>query len=415
MDYGRTIKIFAERDLYLELRKREQEIKAEVEGRPDNYVLNVNETEYVNYLVSRFSIEPIAFQFDQVTVEDYERMFRLEGEMAMLHFSERGEVKRDVYRFHLPFTGDDWLLKCAPSQGTGWTQEFQVRDHSVSFDVVVFWGTPDEVARQVQSEKNQILAQLKVQAEYLATEVMGFVRSLHTTATDIFQRRKQHLLRKYNTLSALGVPIRSNDQVAGTFSIPAPQQRAKINITPPVVNDKGFKPDPTLDDETYTKIVRAIHDIGKQLERMPSTYQNKGEEDLRDIILVFLEPQFVGSATGETFNKAGKTDILLRHDGNNAFIAECKFWKGEKQFQDAISQLLSYLTWRDSKAALILFVQNKDLSNVIASVEAKAPSHSNYLGFVSKREETWLDYRFHIDGDRNREVKLAVLLFHVPK
>jgi len=92
---------------------------------------------------------------------------------------------------------------------------------------------------------------------------------------------------------------------------------------------------------------------------MPSTYSNKGEEDLRDHILLVLEPRFQGSATGETFNKTGKTDILLRFEGKNVFIAECKFWNGIKLFFETISQLLAYLTWRDSKAAVIIFVKTK--------------------------------------------------------
>jgi len=32
-----------------------------------------------------------------------------------------------------------------------------------------------------------------------------------------------------------------------------------------------------------------------------------------------------GKATGETFNRARKTDILLREGDRNVFIAECKF------------------------------------------------------------------------------------------
>jgi hypothetical protein len=82
------------------------------------------------------------------------------------------------------------------------------------------------------------------------------------------------------------------------------------------------------------------------------------EEHLRDHILMVLDPNFeYGSATGETFNKKGKTDILLRHDSSVAFVAECKFWGGEKVFHKTIDQLLNYLTWRDSKTAVIIFVQ----------------------------------------------------------
>jgi hypothetical protein len=52
------------------------------------------------------------------------------------------------------------------------------------------------------------------------------------------------------------------------------------------------------------------------------------EEDLRQHFLVQLNGQYEGRATGETFNFEGKTDILIRAERKNIFIAECKFWDG---------------------------------------------------------------------------------------
>ena len=111
--------------------------------------------------------------------------------------------------------------------------------------------------------------------------------------------------------------------------------------------------------------------------------------------------------------KPEKTDILLRYENSNVFIAECKFWKGKKEYLKTIDQLLGYLTWRDSKSAIVLFVRNQDFSSVIQKVESHTPNHLNYLGFLDKRDETWFNYRFHILGDKNREVKMAVLIFHI--
>ena len=158
-----------------------------------------------------------------------------------------------------------------------------------------------------------------------------------------------------------------------------------------------------------------IHDVGKEFERLPSLYAGKEEEHLRDHFLMMLEPNFEGSATGETFNKTGKTDILLRHEGSNVFIGECKFWKGEKSFLSTIDQLLGYLTWRDSKAAVIMFVPNKDFSSVVETIKEAAPKHTNFLKYVGEKDETWFNYEFHLDGDRNRVVKLAVMLYHTPR
>jgi hypothetical protein len=70
------------------------------------------------------------------------------------------------------------------------------------------------------------------------------------------------------------------------------------------------------------------------MELSPHAFSAMGEEDQRSHFLVQLNGAFQGQATGETFNFQGKTDILICIcvDGKNTFIAECKFWKGEKSF-----------------------------------------------------------------------------------
>src|SRR5690606_11669459 len=114
-------------------------------------------------------------------------------------------------------------------------------------------------------------------------------------------------------------------------------------------------------------------------------------------IIMTLDPNFeYGTVTGETFNKTGKTDIQLRYDSSVIFIAECKFWAGEKGYLKTISQLLNYLTWRDTKASVIIFARQKDFSSILNKVKEVTSSHENYLGFVSANDENWFNYRFHL-------------------
>src|SRR5262249_55009856 len=84
---------------------------------------------------------------------------------------------------------------------------------------------------------------------------------------------------------------------------------------------------------------------------------------------------YEGSATGETFNAAGKTDILVREGNRNLFIGECKIWHGSNKFAEAIDQLLGYLTWRDTKSALIVFSRNKHFTSVIESINTEIERH----------------------------------------
>ena len=212
--------------------------------------------------------------------------------------------------------------------------------------------------------------------------------------------------------------------VSATFSLIAAAIRiyfwseidnGKVKIKSSILNSRS-ESEPLLDEANYQKILEVINNTGKCFEKYPRLYLDKGEEDLRDQILATLGPIIEpGSLTGESFNKNGKTDILLSCGNSVLFIAECKFWNGEKQYLAAIDQLINYLTWRDTKTSLILFIKQKELSPILEKVIKISPSHTNYVRFVNKTGETWFNYLFHINGDKNREVKLAVLLYHLPK
>ena len=172
---------------------------------------------------------------------------------------------------------------------------------------------------------------------------------------------------------------------------------------------------PTINNEVYQEILKAINDIARQFEKLPATYKGKSEEELRDHILLHLQPGIdEGTATGESFNKKGRTDILIRHEGENILIVECKIWDGAQQYLNALSQLLTYLTFRDSKSALIIFVKNKEFTSVLKKIEEATPTHPNFLKLLEKKEETWFNYIIHLNGDPKREISLAVLAYHIP-
>jgi hypothetical protein len=139
------------------------------------------------------------------------------------------------------------------------------------------------------------------------------------------------------------------------------------------------------------------------------------EEDLRTHILVQLNGHYEGQATGETFNYEGKTDILIRAEGRNIFIGECKVWKGAEIFKATIDQLLGYTAWRDTKTAIILFSRNKNTSTVLAQIPELVKQHASFKREIpSYKHESGFRFVLHHRDDKNRELILTVLLFDVP-
>jgi hypothetical protein len=138
------------------------------------------------------------------------------------------------------------------------------------------------------------------------------------------------------------------------------------------------------------------------------------EEDIRQHFLVQLNGHYEGQATGETFNYEGKTDILIRAEGKNIFIAECKFWRGPKGFTDTIDQILGYTSWRDTKAAILVFNRNKNLSSVLEKIPALCEGHANFKRFLENNRESGWRVVFSHKDDPDRELTMQIIVYDVP-
>lgn len=172
----------------------------------------------------------------------------------------------------------------------------------------------------------------------------------------------------------------------------------------------------SLGDNAYRQILGYINMLGKGLEKYKALNSNFDEERSRDYFLPFLNTISRNhTASGEAFNRNGKTDILIQdQEGNNVFIAECKVWRGKEQLSKAVDQLLDrYVSWRDEKVALIVF--NKDVANfteVIQRAKEAISSHPSFKGFVNESDPTSISCLFKNPQDENQVIKLELILFN---
>ena len=77
----------------------------------------------------------------------------------------------------------------------------------------------------------------------------------------------------------------------------------------------------------------------------------------------------------------------------------------------ALDQLLGYLVWRDTKAALLLLIRDANVTDVVGKALAAINSHPSHKrpGKISTEERH--DFVLHANGDTNREIRLAFLPF----
>ncbi|TPF17991.1 hypothetical protein [Priestia megaterium] len=405
-----AITLFSAYKLYDYLEKRKSKLKENIDGISSDYILNANEEDYKAHIKEIYMIDLIKLNIDQSYIKKEDEYIAAE-EFPFNYYVVKGKsYRKTVYYIFIPFEGDDEVLLHRPSTFTLSPSRAHIENGKLVLRCVQF----EKGIEEINKTYEEFIKKMNIELERVNSDLSSYNKEVVEMVDKNFNHRKKEALEQRNEESLLSIPIKRKSEKANTFNIPTPKLKEKIEIKTKKAT-KNSPPIPTVDYETYIRILSTINDMGKQFERTPFMYKNNGEESLRDYFLLHLEPSSNGSATGETFNKTGKTDILLRYEGANIFVGECKFWRGEKSLIKTIDQLLGYLTWRDSKTAVIMFVDNKDFKSVLNKAEKTIVKHTNYIKTEEKHDDSWINYTFKLNNESNEEIKLAMMLYHIPK
>lgn len=385
-----------------------QEVFKRIQGLDDNKVLNIAANEYINYLSEDLKIECPEVLFDDWAIDRRTVIVPKKYQPAYLRYSRcDDEITRTVYRLCIPFSGGNKdVLRYLPSTfSLGGSGRFCFNFDEIYIDILDVNGNGENVKREIQSHKDDLIKMLV----FLKIDIERINKSICSYISEVFKVRKEKIMKEQDVLADLGIPIKSKTSSCKTYSVPTVAKRIQEPI---ISNLQPSEPiTPTMEENIYQQILDGINSIGKSYERYPQTIENQNEETIREHLLTQLSTTFKScSSTGESFNHKGKTDIMVKHGDDVLFIAECKIWKGQKKLNEAIDQLLSYLTWRDSKTALLIFNRDTGIQTVLQSIQDSIPTHPNYVKMLKGRDKGWFDYSFHLN-DSNEEIKMAVMVF----
>ncbi|HEY3054098.1 MAG TPA: hypothetical protein VGK04_11995 [Thermoanaerobaculia bacterium] len=386
-------------------------MKKAIESYDPNRLLNSNVDDLVTYFASVAEVEPIEILDDQIGVDQSEAQVDVSNRFEYAPW-DRGTGPRHVTGFRVslrvPFRGDGSFFKCKPSTFTYSPPSGDVRGN----EVVLSFAGPQGDAGRAKQELDGELANVRKYLTWLTGDMTAHNRSLVGIARSTVEERRHRLLHNQSVAATLGYPLRSRSDAPRTFAVP--DVRRKAVPTPPATSNAPFVPEPTLDDATYEHILTVLANMVRVMEQSPGAFANMNEEDLRTHFLVQLNGQFEGRASAETFRGSGSTDILLVEKDKSVFVAECKFWKGPESLVTAVDQLLDYATWRDAKAAILVFSRNRDFSGVVGSVPEVLRAHPQTAGAVTSLSVGAFRSRLRQRDDASRHIVLTTLVYNVP-
>jgi hypothetical protein len=310
------------------------------------------------------------------------------------------------FTLSIPFDGDATLFEFDASSGWLGGPQGECQGNTV----ILKHERQDHDLTAVKTNFDDRIQKIQTYLETQRRDVERWNAELPGKVLELLEARKRSALQALNVAESLGYPLKRRDD-----AIPAaPVVRKRVRVQVPSPKAVPYTPEPTLAMQQYDEILQMIASLAVMLERSPSTFAGMGEEDLRNQLLVILNSNFEGQATGETFNNTDKTDILIREKDRNVFIAECKVWDGPKTLTGAIDQVLSYACWRDTKVAVILFNRRKGFSAVLAAIPDTVTQHPQCKRRLEYKAESGFRFLFGQKDDRNREMVLTVLAFDVP-
>ncbi len=403
--------LFTERgELFNHLRNMEAEIARNVE--------EIDET-----TIEEKSIEECASLVRQRSILDCpilreDQMYQLEPkESKILMETWINDVQQSVpstdITVVLPYFGDGSLLTMRPSSHQLSFPRGFLHSQEIHIPYRVHNGDSESLRDNIQ----QNLETIRKYLEWVKIDVDAYNQRAEKKIVQLITLRKDKLNQGRQLSASLGIPLKIRSDAPKTYPIPLKRKELTIHSAQP--GPKGGQLDPALDQRVYEEILGIIQNISLYMEKSPKSFTKLDEPEIRDFLLLTLNSQYVLDATAETFSAAGKTDIYVLWQNHHCFIAECKIWKGEKQMKEAIDQLLSYVTWRDTKTSLIVFSNNKGFSEILNKIQKAAETHECFVRKTAPQSShlkntTTFSYDFHHPSDKSKELKLTVMVFNVP-
>jgi hypothetical protein len=401
--YGKGGALFREKGIIAVLFENiKTEIKNKLTRYPIEKLMQVDENECVTYLIKKYSMQTPEIDESRATQEE-----------PVGHYSN-GILTETEFVFVVPYTGDADLFRYQPAAPLPTicgvlTEQFIELHYLIK-------GASDRNFAELSNTYKLTLKHLNESLQWTRKVVDKFNADLESFIRPLIVRRKHDHRRILAAAEATGVKIQRRQDLPPPYEVLISPKKKTAML--PIQQANGEKR-LIITEEGYKDILDIIRSMSMLMEKSPKTFAKLNEEEIRDHFLMHLNNYFEGQVTGETFNGEGRTDILIRVDDMNVFIAECKFWRYPKAFLEAIDQLFRYATWRDTKTAILIFHKQGNFTNVKDKIRSKMLSHPNYLrehellNSALAENETISSYVLHHPSDKRREIIVTTMGFNV--
>lgn len=391
--------------------KHQERVIDKVNSIPEEHLLNSTAESLLDSIVKEFTIKPFELYEEQIEMHTEETKVDVSCDPSFPYMSSVSGphyVPGMTTRFDIPFSGDTEIFGYRTNPFLSTPPVVELLSEHIRIEITK---RNNVGVDEIQAEYKFKFESVKRSMSNANSNIQGYNSSLRDVVKRQLSNRRNRIGDIKNLAKSLNIKLIKNANAPSINPV-------KINLSPvPKPKEGSADPYPVefgISTENYEHILSIIRHHGRSFEKNPRIFSSHGEENLRDFILCHLNGHFDGDANGETFRKSGKTDICIQKDDRAAFVGECKVWSGPSGISRALSQLFGYLTWRDSKAALIMFnKKNKNISRILDEIPKALRGHPQLAHFMQGSEAG--EWRIEVceEGDVDRRITVHVFFFNL--
>jgi hypothetical protein len=343
-------------------------------------------------LIEANRVEPIALDINGRWIEDpAERRQRVEDP----RYPRTGRMVATVaYTQVIPFTGSAMLLRMRPMRFQGIAPDGEVAEDTIKVTVVVGERASSQDARR---KLDEALYNIVKHIEWAQPTIDEYHQWLEAAIPARLAARRAQVAEAAARTDAVGLPVRRTP----VPSVPSTRVSRPTTGTVHV----AARASPPL----RYKIITSLIDFCTAMSRTPETWEAMTEEAIRDTMVAALNPVLPGGILAEGFNGRGKADIIVRSGDVNVLIVELKFWSGPKDFAAALTQLLSYTSWRDTSVAVVPIFRVRGVTKALRKAILAVEALPNYIAPSPEFNDVRMDFQLHAGGDPHKKIAFTVL------
>lgn len=167
----------------------------------------INDPGYIMAKSKALQIDPLILNWEKVDATSKEKQIHSSQHQNFSFIHEDQDYVRQVFTYHIPFSGSRSVLSYTPNPSLLWSEEVvferNLESESIGFEIINF-GDIERVKREFDGFKQKMTTQLG----HITNQVNAFNEGVEAFVTECVNARKKDLEKQKTDLTSLGVPIR---------------------------------------------------------------------------------------------------------------------------------------------------------------------------------------------------------------